>query len=230
MNTFFLTPFRPEKTFGELKTADKFSAMSLIVLLILMLLNLVLLIPVTEKITLITLSSMSLPEGQMDMMIQTAHTMRYVQIVGSAILYVIMFLFYAFLLYLLVRLADDNKLEYKKALQLVIFSYFIVAIGDLVNTALIFWRGLDAIKTMYDVSLTGLNLLTSVEQIGATRYIILSYITPFQLWFVVLLSIGLKILTDMKWVKAIIISALFWLITILIPVISVFLSQVAGGK
>ena len=229
MNTLFLTLFNPVKAFGKLKTIDKFSTMSLIVLLVLMLLNLILLIPVTEKIMLITFSSMSLPENQMDTMIQFAHKMRYIQMAGSVILYVIMFLFYAFLFSLFVRIAD-NKLDYKKALQLIICSYFVVVLGDLVNTAFIYLRGLDSITGMYDISLTGINLLTSAEQIGATRYVMLSCITPFQLWFVVLLSIGLKIFTDMKQVKAVIISVLFWLITILIPVLSVYFSQSATNK
>ncbi|GHT79919.1 hypothetical protein AGMMS50262_23990 [Bacteroidia bacterium] len=40
-----------------------------------------------------------------------------------------------------------------------------------------------------------------------------------------MLSIGLKVFTDMRYAKALIISGLFWLITILIPVIAVYVSQ-----
>jgi hypothetical protein len=224
MNTFFLALFRPVKTFGELKMAGKFSTMSLIVLLFLMLLNLILMIPVTEKATSITFSSMSLPENQIDTMLQVVHKMRYLQVAGSTILYLIMFLFYALLLYVFVRIAK-NKLTYKNALQLIVCSYFIVTIGDLLNTALLYAHGLDAITNIYETSWIGLNLLTSVEQVGATFYTFLSYFTPFQLAFVVLLSIGLKVFTDAKYLKALVITVLFWLITISIPTLSIYFSE-----
>jgi len=229
MNTFFLVLFSPVKTFGELKTVDKFSAMSLIMLLFLMLLNLILMIPVSEKIALMTFSSMSLPESQLEMMTQVVHKMRYLQMAGTTIVYLIMFLFYALLLFVFVRIAQD-KLEYKKALQLIVYSYFIIPVGDLINTVLLHVRGLEAITNIYDISLTGLTLFTSVEQTGATLYTFLGYINPFQLGFMVLLSIGLKVFADMKQTKALIISVLFWLFTILIPTLSVYFAASAAAK
>ena len=225
MNTLFFTLFRPVKAFNQLKP-EPFSIMSLVVILLLMLLNLILMIPVSEKILQITVSSMSLPQNQIDMMVQVARKMQYLQIAGTGILYIIMFLFYAFLLYLIVRFL--KRIDYKKALQLFVCCYLIIAIGDLVNTAFIYMRGIDTIKNMYDTSLTGLNLLSSVEQIGAVAYTLLSYITPFQLGFVVLLSIGLKIFIDVKYAQSLVISILFWLITILIPVLSVYFSQLTA--
>jgi len=229
MNTFFLALFQPIKTFGELKTSDKSSAMSLIALLFLMLLNLILMIPVTEKVLQITLSSMPLNPNQTSMTIEIAHKMRYLQIVGVIIMYFVMILFYALVFYLSVYIAKD-RLSYKKALQLIVYSYFIVVIGDLANTALLHLRGLDAITNMHDIYITGFNMLTSIEQIGATGYVFLSCINPFQLWFVVLLSIGLRIFTDMKPVKAIIICVMFWLITTLFPVLSVYFSESTFAK
>ena len=219
----FLALFRPVKAFNQLKT-ESFSVMSLILLLFLMLVNLILLIPITEKVTLLIYSSMALPENQLDTMMQVAHKMRYLQTAGTTIFYLIMLLFYALLLFVFVRIAKD-KLAYKKALQLMVYSYFIVAIGDLVNTTLLYVRGLDAITNIYNTSLIGLNLLTSVEQVGATFYTFLGYITPFQLGFMLLLSIGLKIFTDMQYVKALIISLILWLITILIPTLTIYFSQ-----
>jgi hypothetical protein len=229
MNTFFLALFRPIKAFGEVKTAGKFSAMSFIVVLFLMLVNLILMIPITEKVVSITYSALSLPENQVEMMTQVIHKMRYLQVVGSEITYIIMLLFYALLLYLFVRMAKD-KLKYKKALQLIVYSYFIVPAGDLVNTAILYARGLDAITNIYETSWIGLNLLTSTEQAGAMLYTFLSYFTPFQLAFVVLLSIGLKVFTEVKYAKALTITVLFWLITILIPTLSVYFSQLAVAK
>jgi hypothetical protein len=224
MNALLLF-FRPIKVFGHLKTNEKFPTASMVILLFLMLINLILMIPINEKITEITFSSMGIiNESQLETMLQVSHKMRYLQVAGTEILYIGMLFFYAFLLYLSIRISK-SRLDYKKSLQLFVYSYFIIATGDLVNTVALYTRGLDTIKNLYDTSLVGINLLTTIEQMGATGYTFLCYINPFQLGFVCMLSIGLKILLDTKWLKAIIVCTSIWLITILIPVISVYLSQ-----
>ncbi|GHT78752.1 hypothetical protein AGMMS50262_21720 [Bacteroidia bacterium] len=175
MNKFWQALFSPVRVFNELKTVEKFSIMSIVVMLLLMLINQILMIPITTKVTSITLSTMSLPENQIDTMLQVSYKMRYLQVIGSIFTYMIMFLFYAFLLYFLVRIVK-NKLGYKKVLQIIIYSYFIVAVGDLINTALLYMRGIDAIKNIYDTSLTGINLLTSLDRVGAVWYVFLTHI------------------------------------------------------
>jgi len=192
--------------------------------LLLLLANLILMIPVSEKILQITSSSLSLNPAQSSMMTEIAHKMRYLQVAISVITYFVMFLCYAFILHLIVRISK-SRLDYKKTLQLLVCCYIVVAAGNLVNTAFLYIRGIDVIGHMYDITLTGINMLTSMEQVGATGYVFLSCITPFQLWFVILLSIGLKIFVDIKPWKAAIISIVFWLITTLIPVLSVYFSQ-----
>lgn len=224
MKTFFLVLFHPIKSFKDAKTDKKLPLMSLIIILFLMFINLILMIPVVEKVTSLTISTMPLTEIQIDTANQITHKMRYLQVVGSGILYIIMFLFYALILYLILQLAKV-KLEYKKVLQLIVYSYLIIIIGDFINTFLLFSRGLDAISNIYDTSLLGLNLFTSIEQAGATLYTFLSYINIFQLIFVFLLSVGLKIFTDEGYLKSLIISVCFWIITVLIPTLSVYYSQ-----
>ena len=229
MKNFIFALFRPVKTFSEVKVTGKFSVMSLIIILFLMLINLILLSPITEKVVYMTYLSMSIPESQLDTMVQIAHKMRYLQIAGAIIQYVFMFFLYSFILYITVRIAK-NRIGYKSALQLIVYSYFIVAIGDLTNTILLYARGLDAIANIYENSLIGLNLLTSVEQVGVTLYTFLCYFTPFQLIFVILLSIGLREFLEVKYIKTLTISVLFWLITISIPTLSIYFSNLAIEK
>jgi hypothetical protein len=229
MNTFFLTLFSPVKAFNELKATDKFSAMSVIILLFLILVNLILMIPVTGKITEITMASMPLPEEQAEAALQMVYKMRYLQIVGSLFVYAIIFLLYTLLLYVLVRISK-SELTFMKALQLIIYSYIVIVIGDLVNTAVIYARGLDSIQTIYDASLIGANMLVSAESLTMALYTFLNCINPFQIWFVVLLIIGLKVLTEMKSAKAVIICIIFWLITVAFPVASAYFSQTMMAK
>jgi len=60
-------------------------------------------------------------------------------------------------------------------------------------------------------------MLTSVEKAGIRIYIFLSYINPFQIWFFVLLMIGIKIFTDSGWAKSFTICIIYWLIVTLFP-------------
>ena len=224
MNTILQTLFSPARAFEELKREAKFPTMTLIVLLLLVAVNLILMIPVTEKITAITMSSMSLPEAQMDTALQVVHKMRYLQAIGGVFMTAVALFLYALLMYILTAVAKP-VLAYIKSFTIVIYSYLAVVIGDLINTALLYFKGLDELKNPFEIVLTGANLFTSVDKVGATFYTFLGLINPFQLWFVILLSIGLKIFTDMKYAKALIICIIFWLITVIFPVLSVFFSE-----
>lgn len=229
MKTFFLVLFHPIKTFGKLGTDCKFSKMSLFILLFLIFTNLILMIPVSEKIVSITISSMDIVESQQDTIMQITHKMRYLQAIGTLFYYLFTLLFYALILWVLIPIAR-NKLSFKNALQLIVYCYFIVVIGDFINTILLYTRGLDSIKNVYDISLVGLNMLTSVERVGAIFYVFLSCFTPFQLLFIFLLSIGLKVFTNMKYILIYAIVTIFWLVTTLIPVISVYLSELSASR
>jgi hypothetical protein len=101
-----------------------------------------------------------------------------------------------------------------------------VLFGELVNIGLLYMRGLEKITNPFEIALTGLNLLTTIEKAGAAVYTFLTLANPFQLWFVILLSIGLKVFAEIKYAKALIMCIIFWLITVLFPVCSAIFSEI----
>lgn len=224
MNTLLSLFFSPVRTFNNWKLSDRSTTFNAVAILLLMLINLILMIPISAKIAIITFTSADIPDYQIDSMIQVSYKMRYLQVVGSEILYIVMFVFYSYILRLIVKLGG-GFISFKKVFQLIVSSYLVIVIGDLINTFLLYIRGVDSIKNIYDTSLVSANLFTSINQVGTVMYTLLSYVSPFQLYFVVLVGLGLSILCDMKKRKAFIISFLFWIITILIPVLSVYYSQ-----
>ena len=226
MNTILQTLFSPEKAFNELKQESKFPAMALIKLLLLMTVYLILLVPVTAKITAIMMSSMPLPEAQLNRALEIAHKLRYLQVIGGIFATAITLFLYALLLYIITLIAKP-ALNYTKSLILIVYSYFALVIGELINAGILYIRGLDKITNPFEISLTGLNLLTTVEKIGAAGYTFLTLINPFQIWFVILLSIGLKVFAEIKYAKALIICIIFWLLTAIYPVVAVLLSETA---
>ncbi|MDR2810826.1 MAG: YIP1 family protein [Tannerellaceae bacterium] len=223
MNTLLEVLFRsPTMAFGQLRKESKFPALILIVLLLVAAANLVIQLPITMKILRLTL--LSLPENQMDMAFDVAYKLRYLQIFGSILGVAVILFLYAFLLYIITVIAKSS-LTYIKSFTLILYSYFALLIGDLTNTGLLYVRGFDKIEHIYDISLTGLNLLTTLDNSGAAVYQFLSLINPFQIWFIILLSIGLRVFTDIKYIKALIICLIFWLITIIYPVSAAFFAE-----
>ena len=225
MDTLFDIIMNPFKAFNQLKTEEKFPVFAFILLLILALVNLILSVPVSSKISEALLLNMSLPEKQMDMAIQMMHNMRYLTAIGGLIGYAIMLFLYSLVLYV-IALIFRTQLKYTKALRLIIYCFIILAIGELVNIMLVYIKGIDNIENMYGIMMTGANLLTSVEKVGVFLYMFLSYINPFQIWFVILLIIGVKVFTDSSWAKSSIICIIYWLIVTLFPAISTWSSQV----
>ena len=215
----------PFKAFKQLKTEEKFPVIALVILLTLALINLILMAPVTAKLSETVLSGMSLPDKQKDMAIEMTHKLRYLSMIGGFIMSAVILFLQALILFV-IALIFKAQLNYAKALRLIIYCFIVLVIGDLVNTILIYFKGIDTIENMYSVMLTGASLLTSVEKVGVALYTFLSYINPFQLWFVVLLTIGIKIFTDSGWSKSFAICIIFWLIVTLFPVITTYFSQV----
>jgi hypothetical protein len=217
MHTILQTLFSPAKAFTTLKEEYKFPAMTLLILLLLMAVNLILLIPVTAKITAITMSSMSLSESQIDSALAVVHKLRYLQVVGGVFTFAVTLFLYAFLLYI-IALIVRSALTYTKTFILIVYSYFAVLIGEFINTGLIYIIGLEAITNSSEIAFTGLNLFITKEKAGAGGYTFLTLINPFQLWFILLLSTGLKLFAEIKYTKALLICILFWLITVLLSV------------
>ena len=224
MDTLLNIITNPVKAFNQLKTEEKFPVAAFIILLTLALIHLILNVPIGAKVSELVLSSMALPEKQMDMVVQMTHKMRYLSMIGGFIMYVIMLFVYPLILYV-IALIFRTRLTYTKALRLIIYCFIVLIIGDLVNAALVYFRGIDNIENIYGTLLTGANLLTSVENAGVALYLFLSYINPFQIGFVVLLIIGVKIFTDSSWAKSSVICIIYWLIVTLFPVISTWFSQ-----
>ena len=229
MNIILQTLISPVKAFNELKRENKFPAMAFVILLLLTAVYLILMIPVSAKTVAITMSSMPLPEEQLEVTLSITHKLRYLIAIGGVFTVAITLFVYALLLYITTVVAKPS-ITYIKSFSLIVYSYFAVLLGDLINTGLLYMRGLDKITNPYEITMTGLNLLTTIEKAGAAMYIFLSMINPFQIWFIVLLSIGLKIFAEIKYKKALFICTIFWLITLIYPIVSVILGEMALKK
>ena len=234
MDTLITIIYKPLRAFRELKSSEKFPFMSLVVLLIVVVITNILMIPVNAKVFELTFSSIQIPlneaqSKQMENMMQIMHKLRYLIAMGSVFTYLFTLVAYTLIIWILTKIMKQS-LSFQKAFELIIHCCFVLAIGDLVSAFILYGQGIENIKSMYEISLTGLNLLTSVEQVGATFYIFLTLINPFQVWFLVLLTVGLAILADLKFSKAFITCFILWVILIAFPVVTIYFSQLFMQK
>ena len=234
MNTILKILYNPVKAFRELKSSEKFPVMSLILLLIVVIINNILMIPVTFKVLELTFSSIQIPlndaqTDRMESVMQMTYKLRYLQVVGAVFSYLFMLVIYTLIIWILTKIAKQS-LSFSKAFELIIHCCFILTIGALVNTFILYGQGIENIRNIYEVSLTGLNLLTSSEQVGVTFYTFLTLINPFYVWFLVLLTLGLATLADLKIVKAFVTAFIFWAILIAFPVVMIYFSQLLMQK
>ena len=227
MITIFQILFSPVKSFNALKQEGKFPTMTMVILLLFLAVNLILMVPITSKVTTLMLSQSSMPlsEQQLEHSLGMLHKLRYLQVLGGVFTAATTLFLYALLLYIITLIAKP-ALTYVQSFTVIVYSYFALLIGGLLNTGMLYFRGLDKIMSPFEVELTGLNLLTTMEKAGGGLYTFLSLLNPFQLWFVILLSIGLKAFTEMKYTKALLLCILFWLITVIFPVASMVFSEI----
>jgi len=231
MNTILQIFFSPKKAFKELKEENNFPTMAFIIILVLIAVNLILMIPITSKITTLTLTQSSIPlsDQQLEQSLDIIYKLRYLTAISGVFSTAIILFLYAFLMYIITLIAKP-VLGYIKSFTVMVYSYLALVFGGLVNTGLLYLQGIENITNPFEIELTGLCIFTTMDQAGGALYAFLSLVNPFQLWFVVLLSIGLKVFTEMKYVKALLLCILFWLITTIFPVVSMILAEMTIKK
>ena len=229
MNLIFKALFSPVSAFNDIKRENKFPGLALVILLLLIAVNLILMVPITSKATAAMMSTMPIPEAQLDAMLSMTHKLRYLMVIGGVFTMVIMLFIQALIIYIITVIAKP-AISYMKVFTLFVYSYFALLIGDFTNTVILYMRGLDKITSPYELSFTGLNVLTTLEESGAAIYALLILINPFYIWFVALLSIGLKVFADIKYTKAFIISIIFWLIIVIYNVASAVFAEMTMSK
>ncbi|MDR3251612.1 MAG: YIP1 family protein [Tannerella sp.] len=229
MDTIISIFTNPVKAFGSLKDREKFPYSVFFILLALMLINLILLIPVTEKVTELAMAKTPLTDEQLDMALQMTHRLRYLQTAGALVMTAVMYFVYAFVLYIVQYIAKAG-VNYAKILYLTIYSSLVVAVGSLVNTALIYGQGIDGIESPFDIARTGLNVFTTVDSAGLVLYALLSAVTPFEILFLAALAAGLKAISGSGWLRSAAISIAYWAVLTGFSLCSAYLSETLMKK
>lgn len=229
MKEFFLILFQPKSCFESLKTTSFPWGKGLLFLLFIVIINSILSFPIGKAVMNHSDIFSRMPADKAEMMKAMQEKMKYLGLFTVSILFVIKMFFYSLVLWLL-SFFCKKEVKFISILSIIIVTSFVIVLGDIVNTMIIYFQGTDKVISEYTVHKSGLNILFDVSNIGAVFYTLLTYINPFQIWFIVLLIIGLKNLVGIKITNGAVITLLFWLITIAIPTLMVYMAEMAKSK
>lgn len=229
MNDLISIIFRPKKEFQAVRENTVQWLFLFIALLLLTLISQILSFPIAEQ--LINHSDMfsKLPPEQLEKIKNVTQKMRYVQLISGGFMFIIKILVFTLLVWGGVY-AFQGKIKFEQALILVLLVNLVIILGDLVNIGILFARGIENIHSQYDMAKTGLNVLVSKDQTGTGLYTILSYINPFEIWYVILLIIGIRTVTGLSSMSSISITLIIWLLTIAVVATMAVVGEMARAK
>lgn len=103
-----------------------------------------------------------------------------------------------------------DQFGYKHSLALVGYTSVILALGSLFNAGIVYLRGVDTVTGYQDLATIGLNILFRMQSIGHPLYVLLSEISVFSVWSLILIVLGLEKMASLSRVKAITVTLLVW--------------------
>lgn len=100
-------------------------------------------------------------------------------------------------------------------ITIAIYTYIVVQIGELVSTIIAFLVNGNPQKDHTSLGLLYARDMSTSEFINDVTYIFLASINPFQLWMLILVFIGIKVLYKTTTVKAVIATILFYILPLI---------------
>ena len=226
MNDLLSIIYRPR---FELKATKDNQVNYVIVLLILVLLTIIqgfIALPIQAQIMAHNDVFANMTPEQAERARSIGEKMRYIGLFIAGIIYIVKILIQALLVWGGMSIFN-GKINFKQSVILVSLVSFVTIIGDYANIGIIFLTGVEKITSMSELAKTGLNLFFTTEDVGLAMYTFFSYINPFQIWSIILLIIGMKVIGELQYSTAAILSLILWLIWVSFPVLSVVVSGLA---
>ncbi len=229
MNDLLSIIYRPRFEFKAVKDNQVNYVIVLLILVLLTIIQGVVFFPVQEQLMAHNDVFANMPPEQAEKAKSMGETMKYFGLLMAGIVYIIKILVQALMVWGGVAIFK-GKIDYKQSILVMSLVSFITILGDFANMGLIFLSGVEHVTSMADVSKTGLNLLFDPEAVGLPMYTFFAYINPFQVWGIILLIIGLKVVGELQSSNATILCLILWLIWVAFPVLGVVVSELASSK
>jgi len=229
MNDLLSIIYRPRFEFNAVKNNQVNYIIILLILLLLTIIQGVVFFPVQEQMMVHNDVFANMPTEQAEKAKAMGQSMKYFGLLAAGVIYIIKILVQALMVWGGVAIFK-GKIDFKQSVLLMSLVSFITIIGDFANVGVIFFTGVENVTSMADVYKIGLNLLINPETAGLPLYTFFSYINPFQIWSIILIIIGLKVISELQSSDATILCMILWLIWVAFPVAGVVIAELARSK
>lgn len=113
-------------------------------------------------------------------------------------------------------LGSQQALKFKQKFAVVVHAELILVLSNLINTVLLLgFKDIRDVQTPIDLQMIpGLHLLFGDHPLGDLKLTLLSQMTPFAIWYLIVLSVGVAIVADLKRKRVEWLVVLVWLVDI----------------
>lgn len=134
-------------------------------------------------------------------------------VIGIFSLFIILILRAVVLMVIMAFVEPGEDIQYP--ITIAIYSFIVVQIGELISTIIAFFINGNPAKDHTSLGVIYASDMTTNEFINDITYIFLSTINPFQIWMLILVFIGIKVLYKTSTIKAVIATVLFYLLPLI---------------
>lgn len=173
--------------------------------------------PFSQQISHVKILESGLDEAQIERTRGMTERFSFVWPLLTPVTLLIKWLVFAGLLYLGAHLLGGRRdMKFKPMLAVVSHTEIILVFSNLINAAvLLCFKDVSDIRESIDLQMIpGLHLLFGDHPLGVLSFTLLSKITPFSLWYLIVLSLGVAIVADLKRRKMEWLVVLVWLASI----------------
>ena len=171
-------------------------------------------LPFSQQISHVRMLESGLDEAQIEQAGGMAEVWSWVGLLFTPFPLLIKWLAFAGLLYLGARFFGSTaELKFKPMFAVVVHTELILVLSNLINAALLLcFKEISDVQDSIDLQMIpGLHLLFGDHPLGVLKLTLLSQITPFSIWYLIVLSVGVAIVADLKTRKVQWLVVLVWL-------------------
>lgn len=165
-----------------------------------------------------------LSEEQYEQAVTTIEKTAFIQPISAPILIIIVLVIYGGIIHLFINLFSSRS-SFKKTLSLVAFCGFIGLLEQIINVVVVRLKGVENIESVADSKIS-LSLAALFPEMEGFWFAFLESLGVFQVWYYILLVLGLSSIFKIDYKKALVPVVIIWLISLLLFYLG---TKFAGG-
>jgi hypothetical protein len=116
-------------------------------------------------------------------------------------------------LYAFSVILDVHDLQFRRIFATVVHAEIVLVLMSGVNVLLLYLKGPAAVKSPIDLQVVaGLDIFLSNAPANVPLFVLLNGINPFSVWYIVILSTGMSVMTGLSKFKSGMMVTILWLI------------------